>query len=616
MKKGMIIIGAILGLLLLLVLALPYLLDLNRYREHYLPLAEHTLNRKIEIGHIRLMWFPFLGIQVDTVKIYDDPSMTQQPFVEVETIELAVKWIPLLQRRIEVQSLTVHQPVISIIHMKDNTINIATLGNQKITEEVSSSADESLLAMLGVEQLIISDGFISYEDRSQEPTSRYQLEKLKIHTQSVRLGDTAKVSVQAVLTPHQLPLSLEASIGPLSKNFDISQIEARLNIKNSSVEAKGHVVDGALDLTMTSSSISLNDLPLNVPMSKSVALTDVFAHINHVFFEKEDMPFSQRGLTVTPFRFHIVTGKSTLKVAGDAVEGKVEIHGTAPVINSEDMPFSLPLSKPVSVNNLELTAQIEGPRVQVAVLTGEVFDGQLKAKGSWDGTLDVPAFHMTGLLESLNVAAVQRALHPVAMTVTGIGTMNWHIKGTLPVGQPPVLSGRSQLSIVNGEVMGIDLLQRIEQILKLKTPLSPRRGMTGFSKFHGELEFFEDQFPINSVLLEGHNKEFLMKGAGLVKRDQSMMIKGNLWLGDVVSEKIIRQMPVAKVALQEGMLNVPFTVNGRVSEPKISLDVASIQKRVQKQIGQAVQDILKGDPKDVQDLLKKGKSLLKGLFGK
>ncbi|MGB0910383.1 MAG: AsmA family protein [Nitrospirales bacterium] len=613
MKRAMIIISIILGLLFILVLALPYLLDLNRYRDHYIPLVERALNRKVDISNIRMMWFPNLGIQIDDAKIYDDPHVTQQPFVEVTSIELAVKWKPLFQRRIEVQSLTLDQPFISIIHTKDEAMNVATLGKRKPTEDDAASVDESFLAVLGVEQLIILEGTISYEDHSKEQFNTYQLKNFEMRTESVSLGDTAKISAQATLTPQQLPLSVEASLGPLQQNFDIPHIEAFVIVGTSSIVAKGQALDGTVDIDLRSSEISLNDLPLHVHLDKPVVLTDVFAHINTVISHKDASPSSQKELTVSPFSVQMEMGSSILNVTGSAVGQMVEVQATAPVIHSEDLPFPLSLHGPVSVSNLEVKVQTDGALVDVTALTGKVFDGHFRARGAWDGGT---TFHSLGELQNINVEQVQKVLKPAPVTLHGTGAMNWNINGTLVPGKFPPLSGRAQLTIGDGQLNGIDLLQRIEQILKLKNPLSTRRGVTTFSRFQGKVEFLKDGIPIKSVRLEGHEKEFLMQGAGKVNLDQSIMVNGNLRLGENVSGKIMKQMPLAKIALQEDNLVVPFTIKGTLSEPNVGLDFNSIQKRIQNQVGQAVQDILKGDPKDVKEILKQGKSFFKGLFGK
>ena len=57
-------IGVVLLLLVVLVLALPFLVDLNAYQEQYRPVIEDALNRKITLQDIRLTVWPRIGARV------------------------------------------------------------------------------------------------------------------------------------------------------------------------------------------------------------------------------------------------------------------------------------------------------------------------------------------------------------------------------------------------------------------------------------------------------------------------------------------------------------------------------------------------------------------------
>ncbi len=620
MKKSMIIIGVILGLFFLFVLALPYLLDLNRYRDQYIPLVERVLDRKVGISHVRMMWFPHIGIQIENAKIFDDPNIEQRPFVQASSIEIAVKWIPLLQRRVEIQSLTLHQPTITIIRTKDGNVNASTLGKPKEKEGKRALSDDdsgtSILGMLGVEQLAITDGTLRYEDRAQEHVQRYQLEKIEMKTEAVKLGGIAALSAQGSLVPHQIPFLLKSTLGPLQPNGDIPQIEAQLKFGHSRVSIKGHAIDRKLDLDMTSSKVSLEDLPLNVRIDKPMAATEIVAHIHIPLTETKRAMSSPREITVRPLQFCVELGESRLNISGQAVGEKVELHGTASVIHSTDLPISLPLANPISVDDLNLRAKIDGSLVHIASLTGEIFDGHLEAEGQWNGGGNVPTFQSTGTIQQVNIEKVQKILKPADVALSGAGAMNWSIKGTLPQGELPLLNGQAQLMIRNGQLKGFDLLQRIEEVLKLKKVLSAGQGVTNFSTLAGAVEFQGEQYPIKSIVLEGHEQDFRLEGSGLVSRDQSIKINGDLRLGNNLSEKIVQQLPVAKVAREHGELVVPFAVKGTLFEPKIGIDVRVIQKRLEKQVGKTVKKILQGDPQDMQELLKKGKGLLKSLLGR
>lgn len=60
----------VIGLLIVIVLAvgaivaLPFLIDLNKYQDQYKPIIEEPLNRKIQLQDIRLTIWPRIGAKI------------------------------------------------------------------------------------------------------------------------------------------------------------------------------------------------------------------------------------------------------------------------------------------------------------------------------------------------------------------------------------------------------------------------------------------------------------------------------------------------------------------------------------------------------------------------
>ncbi|GJL66319.1 MAG: hypothetical protein NPIRA05_12900 [Nitrospirales bacterium] len=618
MKHLMIVIGSLMVLLLLAVVTMPYWLDLNRYREQYIPILEQALNRKVEISHIRAMWFPQLGLRIEDAKIFDDPTMAQAFFLEVSSIEVAIKWKPLLDRRIEIQRLTLHRPLMTLHRIKKDAVTADTAREQQKPSDGSTSghAQDSILAMLGVEEFTVSNGTLRYEDPSHDQAQSYELQHIEMKTESVRMGAIATFSAHGTLLPSQLPVSLEGSVGPLQQNFNIPQIKAQATLGRSSLIAKGQAIDRLLDLDLTSSRISFEDLPISTSVNKPILVTKFSSHVQIPLPETELFPSTPQEIQLAPLEFQLEMGESVLRISGKAAGTKLTIHGTAPVLHSHNLPMAFPLHRSVSVHQLDVQAIIDGPLIKVETLTGQVFDGQLKADGLWDMRSDVPAFQSSGTFRNVNMEEFQRILQPSAFTLHGTGRMNWEVKGTVPNHHIPFLFGHAQLLIENGQLQGFDVLQQIEQALNVKGLVGREQGVTRYSTLKADVEFQQEQFPVKSVILQGIEEDFLMQGRGVVMRDQSLNLNGHVQLGNRISEKIIQQMPIAKMAAEQGKLLVPFTVKGYFSKPTVGLDFQSIQRRLQKQVGSTVKKILEGEPKDVEELLKKGKSMLKQFFGK
>nr|HQU27789.1 AsmA family protein [Nitrospirales bacterium] len=93
--------------LLALIAVLPFIVDWNRYRDHYLPILENAIGRKITVGDVRLRFFPVLRLHVEDIRIADDPAFREAPFLVVPKAEATISWKSLLQRQIKVEHMLV-----------------------------------------------------------------------------------------------------------------------------------------------------------------------------------------------------------------------------------------------------------------------------------------------------------------------------------------------------------------------------------------------------------------------------------------------------------------------------------------------------------------------------
>ena len=108
-------IGVVILLLLILIIALPFLIDLNKYQDRYRPLIEEALNRNVELQDIRLTIWPRIGARIGGFVVQDDPSFRTGPFASLASLDVGVKLLPLLKGRVDVEEITLRDPVILVL---------------------------------------------------------------------------------------------------------------------------------------------------------------------------------------------------------------------------------------------------------------------------------------------------------------------------------------------------------------------------------------------------------------------------------------------------------------------------------------------------------------------
>src|SRR5262249_41080318 len=116
-------VALVVGLFLLILLALPFLINANQFRpviEEYLSAA---LGRAVKVGDLRLALLSG-GVAADDLSIADDPSFSAIPFVQAKSLKVGVEMWPLISsRRLNVTTISIDQPAIALIQSESGAWN-------------------------------------------------------------------------------------------------------------------------------------------------------------------------------------------------------------------------------------------------------------------------------------------------------------------------------------------------------------------------------------------------------------------------------------------------------------------------------------------------------------
>lgn len=165
--KVLVGVGVGIVLLLILIIALPFLIDLNRYQDRYRPLIEEALNRKVQLQDIRLTIWPRIGARVGGFVVQDDPAFRTGAFASLSSLDVGVKLLPLLRGKVEVEEITLRDPVIMVLKNPQGQLNVSTLGAKPAAPPAPSKPEApaqpsgsplQALALLAVDRVSIEGG--------------------------------------------------------------------------------------------------------------------------------------------------------------------------------------------------------------------------------------------------------------------------------------------------------------------------------------------------------------------------------------------------------------------------------------------------------------------------
>ena len=98
MSRKLRIILVIIAVLVVLVLAAPFLIPVNQFRPTIEDKASAALGRKVNVGNLSLSLFSG-SLAADNLSIADDPKFSKSPFLSAKSIKVGVELLPLILRK-------------------------------------------------------------------------------------------------------------------------------------------------------------------------------------------------------------------------------------------------------------------------------------------------------------------------------------------------------------------------------------------------------------------------------------------------------------------------------------------------------------------------------------
>lgn len=168
------IIAALLVLLIGVVIALPFLIDPNDYKDEIIALVEKNTGRQLQIpGDIKLSVFPWLGAELGEISLGNAPGFGTEPMLQLKGMDVRVQLLPLLQGQVRLGHVTLRGLNLQLARNKNGLTNWDDLVTPKtIAAPPASSTDKSptggapLAAALIADGLTISNAHIDWQDET------------------------------------------------------------------------------------------------------------------------------------------------------------------------------------------------------------------------------------------------------------------------------------------------------------------------------------------------------------------------------------------------------------------------------------------------------------------
>ena len=258
MKRFLKILAIVIGVLIVIVIALPFFIDANLFRPRLESELTDALGRQTKVGNLSLSLLSG-GVRADDISIADDPAFGQTPFVQAKSLNVGVDLIPLIfSKSLHVTDLTLNGAQINLVRSENGEKwNFSSLGNKssgtqaerattakpagkKSQERAASESSASANPNLSVAKLSVNDGRLTVSRvRSGERPRVY--DKVNIAVSNFAFDSSFPFKVTSNL-PSGGTLKLEGTAGPISpEDAALTPLQAKVSIQDMNLATSGFI---------------------------------------------------------------------------------------------------------------------------------------------------------------------------------------------------------------------------------------------------------------------------------------------------------------------------------------------------------------------------------------
>lgn len=238
-KKIIIVIGVVVVLLLIAAIALPAMIDVNKFKPELETQISTALGRQVTMGNIGLSVLT-ASATISDLSIADDPAFGKSPFLTAKELSVGVHVFPLIfGKKLEVSSFKIVEPQVTMLRSSAGVWNFSTLGAGGGSKGSSSSSGGGA-ANVSVDKISLTDGkVIVGTANSKAKPHEYDGLEMEASDLSYTTQFPFKLSMK---TPGGGSVSLDGKAGPLNaKDASQTPLDAKIDVKHLDIATTGFI---------------------------------------------------------------------------------------------------------------------------------------------------------------------------------------------------------------------------------------------------------------------------------------------------------------------------------------------------------------------------------------
>lgn len=242
-RRWLRVAGIAAAVLVLLLVALPFLINVNSFRPKIEAEAGTALGRQVTVGGLSLSILSG-SVDAEDIAIGDDPAFSKSPFVTAKSLKVGIELMPLIfSKQIRVTDITLDAPQITLLRTANGKWNFSSIGGPS-TQKVSDSAKSGLAPpTFSVAELNVNHGTLIVGKASSR-TKPVVYSDVNISVKNFSFTSQSPFDLTAQL-PGSGDVNISGKAGPINAE-DAAKTPLAMTIKvhNMNIEAFG-IIDPA-----------------------------------------------------------------------------------------------------------------------------------------------------------------------------------------------------------------------------------------------------------------------------------------------------------------------------------------------------------------------------------
>jgi len=555
--------------LLLVVLALPYFLNVDRYRDTIADALAKQTGRKVTLGPIHARLFPGAGVTVSDLHIGNPSGFPTGDLLGADEIGVNVALAPLLHGTIHVNSVDIVRPKLTILTDSGGKNNYTFAASDPSAPPAKSGDSSSSMTLDQIDSINLTG---------------------------------AEIVVGNVIKGAAAPLADTKGINITLHNFAISPMRMHDWQAESNLSSVTLALSGWKDpIAFHTGKFTLSGGKLDAQFVADLATAaDIKGTVNVPDFEHPQVNFEMSSSQLDIDKLIDVAGSGPSGPGGSADPSGPSSPASAPqkpAPNAPTKPAAKAPAKPaanapapapaakselvarghINIEKITTKPYAVGPaNVEIRVYTDRaelwpisigMYGGTLQISARVDRVTDPARFTANVQLRNLDVAKVLEPTPSARGKMGGTGELDLpQLGGSLSDAWKKTLTGTGKFAVRNGHLPGVNLAGAAESVMKM----AGVGGDTPFTVLEGDLTIADQRVSSKQIHLDSSAGIVDLRGSlGL---DSTMDYQGSVTVNPAAAlgSGKVGSVVGGLIGSRVGKITVPFALAGTIESPKVT----------------------------------------------